>query len=702
MNFKHFETEMTRLIPSFAGFTEFTTTIPKIYWDVKSQEQRILGICKLLNKVICYADMLGEKTDEIAKVLKDIQDGKLDDLITASIEKWFSEHEEQILADILDLQTKIAMIDPSVKIYNSTYDIKDYFNISNDENGLYIEMRGDLSVDDLETFKYAGKSINEIFNPNADWCVFMMPDTISNIPYINGINPSRYGEISLNTKSNLISFNSSGNFSEKSAYLQWKNIPCTQGHIYAILATCDFYSYNKGRFGIESQLLAFAQPAIGSKQILGGCREQTSDTFSIVVGNVPQNASLYVWNKPDMLSYLYDLAVIDLTKLFADGVQDEPANFVNAFYLYQISKNLNTIKTKTRIATYKSADMDDLDAYNTFIELMNEYAFDMKFANTVFRSASGYPNYPTSDTYSLAYNNLSCPLDMMRALIACSTNSYLRKIMSLQYDPLRFGFGWQSTTITPTNGLIDSTQNIPYKRIYGKGGSLNRTFTTDYAPYGVVNNAAACTLTNGHIGFISVMNTPFNTGSGLTSNSVLSYYYWIQQALNQIIRGTDPESVTYDERLAAAMTYEAQPCSFAAFIAPSGWDAAALLSQSTASFLAWIKEAKLYLGNNDGSDIETQTQVVTASVAKLFTAWIAVNECDLHEIIDIHATDYIGGSGAPQLQSAQRAAHTSMTLKDAIACMLYYSDNTLATAIARHVGARTAGKAGIGNGLIYL
>ena len=55
-----FEQQMVRIIPSFAGFTEFTSSIPKLYWDVKSQEQRILAICKMLDKVICYADMLGE------------------------------------------------------------------------------------------------------------------------------------------------------------------------------------------------------------------------------------------------------------------------------------------------------------------------------------------------------------------------------------------------------------------------------------------------------------------------------------------------------------------------------------------------------------------------------------------------------------------------------------------------------------------
>lgn len=108
MNIPVFENQMTRIIPSFAGFTEFTTSVPKIYWDVKSQEQRILGICQLLGKVIAYSDMLGENVDEIAKTLQDIEDGKLDDMITAAIEAWFDENEPEIMSDIAALEAMIG------------------------------------------------------------------------------------------------------------------------------------------------------------------------------------------------------------------------------------------------------------------------------------------------------------------------------------------------------------------------------------------------------------------------------------------------------------------------------------------------------------------------------------------------------------------------------------------------------------------
>lgn len=103
-----FEQQMTRIIPSFAGFTEFTSSIPKLYWDVKSQEQRILAICKLLNKVICYADMLGENVDEIAHTMQEILDGKLDPMIIAAIAEWFENNQPEILQDIDAINAKIG------------------------------------------------------------------------------------------------------------------------------------------------------------------------------------------------------------------------------------------------------------------------------------------------------------------------------------------------------------------------------------------------------------------------------------------------------------------------------------------------------------------------------------------------------------------------------------------------------------------
>ena len=91
--------DISRWVPGFVGFTEFTASIPKMYWDVKSQEQRILTICKQLHKLICYADMLSDKINidhadilELQRLFEQFQESGFDDYYAAQVEKWIDEH----------------------------------------------------------------------------------------------------------------------------------------------------------------------------------------------------------------------------------------------------------------------------------------------------------------------------------------------------------------------------------------------------------------------------------------------------------------------------------------------------------------------------------------------------------------------------------------------------------------------------------
>ena len=92
-------------VPPFAGWTNFTPTVPKMYWDVKSQEQRIKGICEMVHKIICYADMLGEKIninradiDELQEQLEKFIESGFDDYYADMLEKWIDEHMPDIIS----------------------------------------------------------------------------------------------------------------------------------------------------------------------------------------------------------------------------------------------------------------------------------------------------------------------------------------------------------------------------------------------------------------------------------------------------------------------------------------------------------------------------------------------------------------------------------------------------------------------------
>lgn len=93
-----------RYIPPFWGFTEFTPTIPKLYWNVHSQEQRILRICELLDKLICYSDYLGDNVElnrgEIEALKAEFEEFKESgflDYYLEQIEAWVYQNMPQIV-----------------------------------------------------------------------------------------------------------------------------------------------------------------------------------------------------------------------------------------------------------------------------------------------------------------------------------------------------------------------------------------------------------------------------------------------------------------------------------------------------------------------------------------------------------------------------------------------------------------------------
>lgn len=98
-----------RFVPWFAGWTEFTPTVPKMYWDVKSQEQRIKTLCMQLHKLVCYADMLGDKIglnrkdiDELKAQFQKFIESGFEDYYVEKIYRWIDEH----MADIMSRAVK--------------------------------------------------------------------------------------------------------------------------------------------------------------------------------------------------------------------------------------------------------------------------------------------------------------------------------------------------------------------------------------------------------------------------------------------------------------------------------------------------------------------------------------------------------------------------------------------------------------------
>lgn len=82
--------------PIYSGWTNFTPTIPKMYWDVYSQEQRIKWLCMQYSKCEQYLDYLAQLTNDWANDYTDEIQALLDELeklltegYEKAIDEWF-------------------------------------------------------------------------------------------------------------------------------------------------------------------------------------------------------------------------------------------------------------------------------------------------------------------------------------------------------------------------------------------------------------------------------------------------------------------------------------------------------------------------------------------------------------------------------------------------------------------------------------
>lgn len=97
------------LVP-YGSFTLNTPTIPKFYWDVYSQEERLKHICCELEKLRQYADMLGVNVNwnhdaiiELQEQFKKFMESGFFDYYAAQIEKWINDNMERIISEAIKM-----------------------------------------------------------------------------------------------------------------------------------------------------------------------------------------------------------------------------------------------------------------------------------------------------------------------------------------------------------------------------------------------------------------------------------------------------------------------------------------------------------------------------------------------------------------------------------------------------------------------
>lgn len=90
------------VIPSYWGWTSYTPVIPKLYWDVYSQEERIKRLCLEYDKLTHYVSYIAETVNDIT--------GNVETLINdfqESINKQFEEQNNAINEQIKAQDEKV-------------------------------------------------------------------------------------------------------------------------------------------------------------------------------------------------------------------------------------------------------------------------------------------------------------------------------------------------------------------------------------------------------------------------------------------------------------------------------------------------------------------------------------------------------------------------------------------------------------------
>ena len=94
----------TGVVP-FPFWNEYTPTLPDIYWDVDSHEERIKKLCLMLHKLVEYADYLGENINLDHTTIEQLQeqfqkfiDGEFTEYYEQKIYEWIQANFAELIS----------------------------------------------------------------------------------------------------------------------------------------------------------------------------------------------------------------------------------------------------------------------------------------------------------------------------------------------------------------------------------------------------------------------------------------------------------------------------------------------------------------------------------------------------------------------------------------------------------------------------
>lgn len=95
-----------QFVTPYPFWNKFTPTLPSLYWDVDSHEERIKRICLELHKLVEYADYLGTNINLDHKTIEELQeafqkfiDGEYDQYYKDVIYQWIQDNFAELISD---------------------------------------------------------------------------------------------------------------------------------------------------------------------------------------------------------------------------------------------------------------------------------------------------------------------------------------------------------------------------------------------------------------------------------------------------------------------------------------------------------------------------------------------------------------------------------------------------------------------------
>lgn len=133
-------------VTPYPFWTQFTPTLPSLYWDVDSHEERIKRICLELHKLVEYSNYLGNNINLDHETLQELQDAfqkfmesGFDDYYKEQIQQWISDHLVEVMQALLNQGIFFGLTEDGYFCANVLMQLTIYFDTiadySNDNYG---------------------------------------------------------------------------------------------------------------------------------------------------------------------------------------------------------------------------------------------------------------------------------------------------------------------------------------------------------------------------------------------------------------------------------------------------------------------------------------------------------------------------------------------------------------------------------------